>query len=214
MTKPLLIFGLGSFPEQVHYYFSQHAGRRVEAFTVDAAYLTMSQFAGLPVLPFEEAQRRFPPDTHELFVALGYSDFNRPRKRIFLQAQALGYTLPSFVHETAVVARNVVIGANCHLRELAVVQPFAQIGDNVSMGPRAAVSHHAGIECHVWLGNNSNVNGGAVIEECCFLGTNATVRDKVRVGAGCIVGAGALIMSDCSAGGVYAATPTPRRKRS
>ena len=214
MTKPLFIFGLGPYPEQVHYYLSQHAGWRVDAFTVDAAFLTTSHFAGLPVLPFEEAQRRFPPDTHELFVALGYSDFNRLRKRVFLQAQALGYTLPSFVHETAVVARNVVIGANCLLRELAVVQPFAHIGDNVSMGPKAAVSHHARIEDHVWLGNNSNVNGSAVIEECCFLGTNATVRDKVTVGAGCIVGAGALIMSDCSAGGVYAATPTPRRNRS
>jgi sugar O-acyltransferase (sialic acid O-acetyltransferase NeuD family) len=199
--------------EQVHYYFTQHAGRQVEAFTVDAAFLSISCFAGLPVLPFEEAQRRFPPSTHELFVAVGYSDFNRLRKRIFLQAQALGYTLPSFVHESAVVARNVTIGANCQVRELAVVQPFARIGDNVSIGPRAAVAHHARIESHVWLGNNSSVNGNAVIEERCFLGTNANVRDKVTVGAGCIVGAGALIMSDCPAGGVYAATPTPRRIR-
>lgn len=213
MGKPLLIFGVGPMVEQVHYYFTQHAGRRVEAFTVEAAFLTMGSFAGLPVLPFEEAQRRFPPDTHELFVGVGYSDFNRLRKRVFLQVQALGYTLPSFVHESAVVARNVVIGANCQVRELAVVQPFARIGDNVSMGPRAAVSHHARIENHVWLGNNSHVNGSAVIEECCFLGTNANVRDGVTVGAGCIVGAGALIMSDCPAGGVYAATPTPRRQR-
>ena len=213
MSKPLLIFGVGPMVELAHYYFTQHAGRQVEAFTVDAAFLSASCFAGLPVLPFDEAQRRFPPSTHELFVAVGYSDFNRPRKRIFLQAQALGYTLPSFVHESAVVASNVVIGANCQVRELAVVQAFARVGDNVSIGTRAAVSHHARIDSHVWLGNNSNVNGGAVIEECCFLGTNANVRDKVTVGAGCIVGAGALIMSDCPPGGVYAATPTSRRIR-
>ena len=103
------------------------------------------------MLPFEEAQHRFPPSTHELFVAVGYLDYNRPRTRIFLQAQALGYTLPSFVHESAVIARNVVIGANCQVRELAVVQPFAHLGDNVSIGPRTFVSHHARIESHVWL---------------------------------------------------------------
>jgi sugar O-acyltransferase (sialic acid O-acetyltransferase NeuD family) len=213
MSKPMVMFGIGPMVEQAHYYFTQHAGRRVDAFTVEAAFLTTSHFAGLPVLPFDEAQRRFPPATHELFVAIGYSDFSRPRKRVFLQAQALGYTLPSFVHESAVVARNVVLGANCLVRELAVVQPFASVGDNVSIGPRAGVSHHARIESHVWLGNGSNVNGRAVIEERCFLGTSAIVRDQVTVGAGCIVGAGALIMSDCPPDGVYAATPTPRRVR-
>jgi carbonic anhydrase/acetyltransferase-like protein (isoleucine patch superfamily) len=57
------------------------------------------------------------------------------------QTQALDCTFPSFVHESAVVARNVIIGANCQVRELAVVQPFARIGDNVSIGPRAAVLH-------------------------------------------------------------------------
>jgi sugar O-acyltransferase (sialic acid O-acetyltransferase NeuD family) len=213
MSKPLLMFGVGPMVEQMHYYFTQHAGRQVDAFTVDAAFLTTSHFSGLPVLPFEEAQRRFPPSTHELFVAVGYSDFNRTRKRIFLQAQALGYTLPSFVHESAVVANNVVIGANCQVRELAVVQPFAHVGDNVSIGPRTLVSHHVHIESHVWLGPGVSVSGGSVIGERCFLGAHATVRDKVTVGAGCIVGAGALIMGDCPTGGVYAATPTARRDR-
>ena len=70
-AKPLLIFGLGELAEQAHYYFTQHGGRRVEAFTADAAYATVSQFAGLPVLPFDEAQRRCAPATHELFVAEG-----------------------------------------------------------------------------------------------------------------------------------------------
>jgi sugar O-acyltransferase (sialic acid O-acetyltransferase NeuD family) len=214
MAKPLLIFGVGPFPEQVHYYFSQHAGRRVEAFTVDAAFLTTSHFAGLPVLPFEEAQRRFPPDTHELFVAVGYTHFNRVRKRVFLDAQAVGYTLPSFVHETATVARNVFIGANTFLREQAVVSPFATIGDNVSVGAQATISHHTRIASHVWLAAAGVVCGGAVVGECSFIGANATVRDRIIIGERCIVGAGALIMSDCAADGVYAAAPTPRRDRS
>jgi hypothetical protein len=33
MSKPLLIFGVGPMVEQVHYDFTQHAGRQVEAFT-------------------------------------------------------------------------------------------------------------------------------------------------------------------------------------
>ena len=211
--KPLLIFGLGELPEQALYYFSQHAGRKVEAFTVDAAYVGAGQFAGLPVLPFEEVQRRCPPATHDLFVAVGYSQFNQVRQRVVQQALALGYTLPSFVHDSAVVARNVSMGVNCMVRELVVVAPCASLGDGVIIGMQAGVSHHVRVDSWVWLAAGSIICGSAHVGERCFVGAGATVRDKVSVGTGCIVGAGALIMSDCAAGGVYAATPTLRRVR-
>lgn len=214
MSKPLLIFGLGELPEQALYYFSQHDGRTVVAFTVDAAYATVSQNSGLPVLAFDEAQRRFPPATHDLFVAVGYSNFNQGRKRVVERALALGYTLPCFVHESAAVARNVPMGVNCMVREQAVVAPYARLGDGVIVSMQAGVSHHVRVDSHVWLAPCSVVCGSAHIGERCFIGANATVRDKVSVGAGCIVGAGALILSDCPADGVYAATGTQRRVRS
>lgn len=211
--KPLLIFGLGELPEQAHYYFAQHAGRKVEAFTVDPEYLDADHTDGLPVLPFDEAQRRFPPATHDLFVAIGYSQFNRIRKQVVERALALGYALPSFVHESAVVARNVAMGVNCLLREQVTAAPFSRLGDGVIVGAQAVIAHHARIECHVWLAAGSVICGSATIGERCFIGAHATVRDKIIVGAGCIVGAGALIMSDCPPDGVYAAPPTPRRVR-
>ena len=214
MSKPLLIFGLGELPDQAHYYFSQHAGRRVEAFTVDPAYATVDQFAGLPVLAFDEAQRRFPPATHDLFVAVGYSQRNQGRQRVVELARALGYVLPSFVHESAVVARNVTLGMNCMVRELAAVSPFARLGDGVIIGMQVGVSHHVSIGSHAWLSAGCVVCGNAAIGERCFIGANATVSSKVSVGPGCIIGAGALVMSDCAADGVYPATPTPRRVRS
>lgn len=211
--KPLLIFGLGELPDQAHYYFSQHAGRQVEAFTVDGKYATVSRFAGLPVLAFDEVQRRFPPATHDLFVAVGYSQFNQGRQRVVERAMALGYTLPSFVHESAVVARNVTLGVNCMVRERAAVSPFTRLGDGVIIGMQVGVSHHVSVHNHAWLSAGSIVCGSAVIGERCFIGANATVADKVSVGPRCIIGAGALVLGDCAADGVYAATPTQRRVR-
>ena len=213
-AKPLLVFGLGELAEQAHYYFSQHGGREVAAFTADAAYATLDHFAGRPVLPFDEAQRRFSPATHDLFVAVGYAQRNGVRKRIVEQANALGYTLPSFVHDSAVVARNAPIGVNCMLRELAVVSPFAHVGDGVIIGPQVVVSHHVHIDRYAWLAAGSVVCGSARIGERCFIGANAVVRDKVRVDQGCLVGAGAVIMSNCPADGVYTAVPTARREPS
>jgi len=207
----LLIFGTGAMAEQVHYYFTQHAGRRVEAFTVDAGYVGDGRFGGLPVLAFSEAQLRFPPATHDLFVAIGYTQRNQARRRMFLAARALGYTLPSFVHESAVLARNVSVGANCLVRELSTVQPFAVLGDNLNVAVRVIVSHHVRIGDHCFLAPGAVVCGGSTIGEACFIGAGATIRDGVTVGAGCVIGAGALILSDCEPDGVYAAPGTPRQ---
>jgi sugar O-acyltransferase (sialic acid O-acetyltransferase NeuD family) len=211
LAKPLLVFGTGVQAELVRYYFAEHAGRRVDAFTVDAAYVGDGRFDGLPVLEFAEAQQRFPPATHELFVAIGYTQLNQARKRAFESAQALGYALPSFVHPTASVARNVQIGANTLLREMAVVSPFACVGDGCQLGTRAVVSHHARIGSHCWLAPGALVCGNVQVGEACFIGASATLRDGITVGASCVIGAGALILADCGPGGVYAAAATPRQ---
>lgn len=52
----------------------------MEAFTVDPEFLDADRADGLPVLPFEEARRCFPPATRDLFVAIGDSQFNRNGK--------------------------------------------------------------------------------------------------------------------------------------
>jgi sugar O-acyltransferase (sialic acid O-acetyltransferase NeuD family) len=209
LPKPLLIFGAGLQADLARYYFAEHASRHVEAFTVDAAYVGDGRFDGLPVLDFAEAQQRFPPATHDLFVAIGYTQLNQVRKRVFESARALGYALPSFVHPTASVARNVRIGANTLLREMAVVSPFARVGDGCQLGTRALVSHHARIGSHCWLSPGALVCGNAQVGEACFIGANATLRDGITVGASCVIGAGALILADCEPGGVYAAAATP-----
>jgi sugar O-acyltransferase (sialic acid O-acetyltransferase NeuD family) len=212
MSKPLLIFGAGSLAEQAHYYFTEHAGRRVDAFVVDAGYLSAGRFCDLPVLAADELASRFPPATHDLFVAIGYTNANQARKRTFLAMQARGYSLPSFIHEKAVVARHVQVGANTLVRELAAVSPFAVLGDNLVLGVHVSVSHHVQVGSHSYLSVGSTICGAAVLGECCFVGANSTVRDRVTVGAGCTIGAGAVIMDDCVAGGVYPAPASRRRQ--
>ena len=211
LHKPLLIFGTGQYADLAHYYFSQHAGRHVEAFTVEAAYVGDGHFRGLPVLDFVEAQRRHGPATHDLFVAIGYTQRNQVRRRIFMAARSLGYTLPSFVHETAHMARNVVVGANSMVREFAVLSPFATLGENLFVGSQACVSHHVRLDSHCYLSSTAIVCGMATVEEGCFIGAHATIRNGITVGAGCVVGAGALIMADCEPDGLYCLRGAPRQ---
>lgn len=210
MDKPIVIVGTALLAEQMHFYFTERSGRRVEAFAVDAEYLRESKFCGRPVLEFEEALRRYGPDTHELFIAIGFLA-TVPRQRKFELARERGYTLPSYVHPSAWVAENVRIGANTLIQEQAVVAPFARLGEDVFLCPQVGVNHHTRIGAHCFIAPGAVVAGDADIGEACFIGAHATIRDRVRVGARCVIGAGALIMKDCDADGVYSVAGTGRR---
>jgi sugar O-acyltransferase (sialic acid O-acetyltransferase NeuD family) len=209
MDKRLLIVGTGMLAEQVQFYFGKQGGRAIDAFVLDAEYIREPAFNGRPVLDFAEAQKRFAPTTHELFVAIGFTA-TVARKRWFLAARAAGYTLPSHVHRSAWVAENVRVGANTLIQELVMVSPFVRLGENLMLCPQVGINHHSRIGSHCFFAPSVAVAGDVDIGECCFVGAHATIRDRVRIGEGCVVGAGALIMGDCPPRGLYRAERTER----
>ncbi len=211
MTRRLIVVGTGMQAEQVQYYFEGQGGRAIDAFVLDPEFIVAASFLGRPVLDFAEAQRRFPPASHGLFVGIGMTA-GAARKRWFLAARAAGYELPSFVHRTAAVADNVAVGAGTLINELVAVAPFAQLGQNIILCPQSGIGHHTRVGSHSFFAPAAVVAGSAQIGERCFIGVNATIRDRVQVGDGCIIGAGALIMANCPAGGVYRAARTARTR--
>lgn len=209
-SKSIVIVGAAMLAEQMHFYFMRCEGRNVVAFAVDAPYLRETHFCGAPVVEFDEALRRYPPTTHEVFIAIGFLAADA-RKQKFELVRERGYVMPTYVHPSASVAENVRLGPNTLIQEQAVVAPFVQLGDNVILCPQVGINHHARIGNHCFFAPSAVVAGSVEIGERCFIGTNATIRDRVKIGAGCVIGAGALVMRDCPEGGVYPEVATSLR---
>lgn len=212
MKKPLVIFGSGDIAQLAHYYFSTDSKYEVVAFTVDAAYITASEFCGLPVVPFEELANRYSSDTHEIFVALSYSKLNRVRKEKYLAAKGLGYRIASYVSSRATVINDGRIGENCFILEDNTIQPFVTIGNNVTLWSGNHIGHHSTIHDHCFIASHVVVSGGVEIGESCFIGVNATLRDHIKIGEKCVIGAGALLLADAEPEGVYIGQATERAK--
>lgn len=208
--KKLVIFGSGDIAQLAHFYFSTDSSYQVVAFTVDAAYLEQDAFCELPVVPFESLAEHYPPDEHELFIALSYSKINALRKEKFLAARAMGYRLASYVSSHATVLNQGRIGENCFIFEDNTVQPFVVIGDNVTLWSGNHIGHHSVIRDHVFIASHVVVSGGVEIGEQCFIGVNATLRDHIKVGDRCVLGAGTLLLSDAEPDGLYIGTATER----
>lgn len=206
--KDLVIFGIGQIGEVIHYYLTKEAGRRVVAFSVDAAYRTADRLLDLPVVLFEELEARYPPDSHELFVAMSSRQVNKARESKVREAEAKGYRLASHISPRAVVWSEFKLNPNTIIMENNVVQPFATIGRNVIMWSGNHVGHHSSIGDHCFVASHAVISGGVTIGEGTFVGVNATIRDNVRIGARNVLGAGTLILSDTPDNAVFMGSAT------
>jgi sugar O-acyltransferase (sialic acid O-acetyltransferase NeuD family) len=212
VKKALIIFGAGDIAQLAHVYFSTDSAYEVVAFTVDADYIVGSEFCGCPLIPFEEIASRYPPQGHDMFVALSYSKLNEIRREKYVGAKTLGYRLASYVSSHATVLNDGRIGENCFILEDNTIQPFVTIGNNVTLWSGNHIGHHSTIHDHCFIASHVVVSGGVEIGEGCFIGVNATLRDHIKVGNKCVVGAGTLLLADADPEGVYIGQATERAK--
>ncbi len=203
----LVIFGTGDIARLAHFYFGRDTDLRVVAFTVDASHRDAGELLGLPLVDFESVERRFPPSSFGLFVALGYTRMNRLRAERYERAKEKGYSLASYVSPRCTWLAESSPGDNCFILEDATVQPFVRVGNDVTLWSGTHIGHDAVIEDHCFLAPRVAVSGRVRIGPFCFVGINATLRNAITVAPGTLIGAGALIMKDTEENGVY----VPRR---
>jgi len=207
-NNKVVIFGTGSFAEVAHFYLTKDSAYEVVAFTVDRGFIKEDRKFGLPVVPFEEVEKLYPPDKHKMFVAIGYNKLNKIRMKKYYEAKEKGYELITYVCSKAIVWDNVEIGDNCFIFEANVIQPFVKIGNNVIIWSGNHIGHHTIIEDHCFIASHAVISGHVRIGKYCFIGVNATIRDEARIVDNCIIGAGALVVKDIEESGVYTGHPT------
>jgi len=212
MKRKLVIFGTGDAGQLAHRYFETDSNYSVAAFTVDRDFVPADGFCDLPVVAFDEVTKAYPPEGHDMFVALGYSQLNRLRREKYEAAKALGYKLASYVSSRASVLNDGAIGDNCFILEDNTIQPFATIGANVTLWSGNHIGHHSTVGDHCFLASHIVVSGRVEIQESSFIGVNVTIRDHVTIGPRCIIGAGSLILGNVDGEGVYSPPATERSR--
>lgn len=206
--RKLVIVGDSPIAEVAYEYFTHDSSYTVEAFCVEQEYLNRDSLFDVPVVSFESITETHPPSEYAMFVALGFTQVNRPRARLYAAAKAKGYELISYVSSRAFVWHNAQIGENCFIFENNVIQPFVKIGNNVTLWSGNHIGHHSTIGDHCFIASHVVISGFVNIGEYCFFGVNATVANNVNVGANCVVGASAIILKDAEAGRIYGSKMT------
>ena len=199
----LVIFGAGDIARLAHYYFTHDSGHEVVAFAVDREFRRTEVLAGLPVLDFDDAQRRFPPNDVQMFVALSYARMNRNRADKFNQLKDRGYTLASYVSSRCSWLTDCPVAENCFILEDNTVQPFTRIGNDVTLWSGNHIGHDSVIEDHCFITSHVVVSGNVRVGAYSFIGVNATLRNSITIAPETLIGAGAIVMKSTRPKQVY-----------
>lgn len=144
-----------------------------------------------------------------VFIAVGD---NYMRERLFRQAEAMSWQLPSLVHPKAVVANSVVLGKGVVVMAGAVVNPDAVIEDGCIINTGATVDHddRIGAFSHVSVG--AHLAGTVRVGRHVWIGAGAIVKNNCSIASNCVVGAGAVVVKNIEDAGVYVGVPAKLMK--
>jgi sugar O-acyltransferase (sialic acid O-acetyltransferase NeuD family) len=205
----VVIFGAKDFASLAHFYLRHDSPHRVVGFTAHREHMPeATEFEGLPIVPFEGLEERFPPDSVEAFAPMSHRKMNTLRRAVFDELKSRGYRMASYVSSHATRFPDTPIGENCFVLEDNTLQPFASIGDNVVLWSGNHVGHHTRIEDNAFVTSHVVISGHCVVGKNAFLGVNATLKDGVTIGEGTLVGMGALVTKDTEPWSLYKADAT------
>ena len=201
--KKLVLFGNTNFTKLIKYFLEVDANRKIEFVTVDREYITEETFDGVPVVAFDEFLNFYDKDKYEVLVSIGYSKMNILRQQVFEKLKKHDFCIASYIHSSALIASNAIIGVGNIILENVVIQPFCRIGNANLIWHSANIAHNCDIGSYNTIASNSSLNGFVKMTNNSFIGSNAVIRDHTNISDFTLIGAGTFLSKDTSNYEVY-----------
>ncbi|MCL2718597.1 MAG: acetyltransferase [Lachnospiraceae bacterium] len=199
----VIIFGVRDTAQLANFYLKNDTHHIVSAFTVSQKFMAVETFEGLPVVPFENIEKFYPPDEYKMFAPMtAGDDMSKSRAEIYYEGKRKGYKFISYISSKATVLTN-DIGDNCFILEDNTIQPFVSIGNNVVLWSGNHIGHHSIIRDHVFFTSHVVLSGHCDVSEYSFFGVNAAVRDGIKIAEESFIAMSATITKDTVPNGRY-----------
>lgn len=200
--EKVIIFGEGNIQEIALFYLQNDDRYDVVAFTADAEYIKSDIYLKLPMIPFADIEKLYPPTEYKMFIPLGYKRNNHLRAEKYYAAKNKGYKFITYISPKAAYY-GTPVGENCFIFENNLIQPYVVIGNDTILWSGNHIEHHTKIGNHCFIASHVVVSGVTVVEDYTFIGANATVGNGIRIAKDNIIGAGAVITKDTMEKEVY-----------
>jgi len=184
----------------------------VEGFLDDDPVRTGAQVGGISILGTTALLPELARD-HRFLIGVGDPD---PRRLLAERVLAAGGEFATAIHPSAVLYRDVTVGAGVVIGAAAVVAAETRLGPNALVNLGATVGHDCVLGAYATVAPGVNMGGFVTMEEGSFAGLGAVIVPGLRLGAGCKLGPGSVLLEDLEADRIAFGVPArviDRRKR-
>jgi sugar O-acyltransferase (sialic acid O-acetyltransferase NeuD family) len=202
VQKKIIIIGNSLSAEILHGYIKRDNRYKIIAFSVEADHIKEKNFCGLEVVDFDQL-KRYNTSDHKIVLAVGYSEQNKVRQKLFERVKQMGFEAETYIHPDARVYNNEKIGEGSVILANSVIEPCSTIGANTVVWANCTIGHHSIIGDNIWIASGTVVAGEAAVGDNSFIGVNCTISNKVKVGSFNIVGANTCIQKCTKDNEVY-----------
>ncbi len=185
------IVGNADYAVMIGNYLKNTTKISIDGFTVKGEIIKEHSLNGFPVIPAESMQKLYPPDDCSLLMGIGYRRMNQIRETEYRRYKDMGYTFINYIHPTAIIEKDVVIGEANNIFEGVIIQSGVKMGDANNAYGGAMIAHDTQLGSFNFLSVKACVAGCVHVGNHCFMGANSTVKDHIEISDYTLIGAGA-----------------------
>lgn len=134
------------------------------------------------------------------------------KERIFKHYTSLGIKVLTYIHSTAFIGNNVVVGDGTVICPYTTLTSDVIVGRVVTINAYSSIGHDAIIGDYCTLSGHCDVTGHVYLDNKVFMGSHALVIPKIKVGKSAIIGAGSVVISKVKPGSTVFGNPAKKIK--
>lgn len=197
--KELVIVGNSSYAQMMERYIRLSNFGRVVAYVVDEAFISEKEIEGIKVISFEQMKTEYAPENISLIMGIGYKQMSAIRKEKFEKCKNWGYMFENYIHPTAIVSSDAIMGEGNNILENVIVEVGVKIGNANLLFGGSIIGHESTIGSYNTFSLRSVIAGCVQIKNNCFFGAASTVKNHVKIKDYVLLGASAYGFKDMEA---------------
>lgn len=190
MNKLIVIGNTEHALTMMNYIMTTDFGEIV-AFAVNEKYITDNEINGIPVIAIEKLAEYYGNTEVKLVLGVGYNKMGAIKESLFNSLTDRGYDFVNYIHPTAIISKDVVLGTGNNILEGVILESGVKIGNGNLLFGGSMIAHDTEVGNFNSFSVKSVVAGCSKVSNNCFVGANATVRDHLIIDDYVLIGAGA-----------------------
>lgn len=209
--KNYIIFGDSHFAERLANYILFEKQSKLLCFTQEDDFCSRDSILELPVVPLSKLRNTFDCE-FEILVAIGYSQMNNLRERMYNMLVEAGFVIGSWISSNAIVYSN-KMGDGTIILPNTVIGPGCEMGKCNFFESSVVLSHDNKVGDFNFFSTNVVLGGGATVKNHCFLGLNSTIKSSIEIVDYSLVGSATNVLTNTELCGVYVGNPSRKLER-